>query len=85
MVSYTEKKNNEKTIVNIDGFYIYRNNMLSICAKCTKIKCICNHHPNTLRLCTNAGYWYDIKKKYNRKIMGNYRLVLWVRRQDIRK
>jgi hypothetical protein len=74
-----KKKNDGRTSITIDGFVTYRNSRLSICAKCATTTCM---NPKHRYICTSAGYWFDIKKKYNWKIMGHYRLVLWVRKQD---
>jgi hypothetical protein len=69
-----------KTKVTIDGFAMARNNRVNICVRCAKTSG-CNHR-NRKRICTSAGHWSDIKKKYKWKIMGRYRLTLWVRKHD---
>jgi hypothetical protein len=69
-----------KTLVTIDGFEIARGKRVNICATCAKVGCCSLDH--RANLCTSAGFWYDTKKKYRWKIMGRYRLTLWVREQD---
>lgn len=68
-----------KTKVTIDGFAIDRNRRVTICAYCTKTSG-CKHYDY---ICTSAGHWSDTKKKYKWKIMGRYRLTLWVRKQNV--
>jgi hypothetical protein len=79
-----EKNNNDvsgyhgKTKVIIDGFAMARNKKVNICVRCAKTSG-CNHYR---RICTSAGYWSDTKKRYKWKILGRYRLTLWIRKQD---
>lgn len=75
------KKVNTKNKVLIDGIMINRNRRVTICVKC--VKTICNSKKHFRRLCTNAGFWVDIKKKYSQKIMGKYRLSVWVRKNYV--
>jgi hypothetical protein len=76
----TKEPTNVKTRVKIDGFVIPRYRKVTICTKCVKTACVNKNHRRYL--CTSAGYWYDIKKKYNWKIMGHLRLTMWVHKQD---
>ena len=73
--------NNDKSKVVIDGFSIHRNRRVTICATC--VKTVCTNKKHVRRLCTSAGYWFDLKKKYNYKIMGHYRLSIWIRKRDV--
>tara|TARA_B110000908_G_C9816201_1_gene255140 strand:+ start:97 stop:450 length:354 start_codon:yes stop_codon:yes gene_type:complete len=85
MPSTPKKKvvlNDGKTNVTIDGFAIKRNKSITICAICAKTNCTDKNHRR--QLCTSAGYWVEIKKRYNWKIMGRYRLALWIRKEDAR-
>lgn len=70
--------NDGKTNVTIDGFAMSRHTRVTICATCAKTTGCKHHH----YLCTSAGNWVDTKKKYKWKIMGRYRLTLWLRKQD---
>lgn len=72
------KRKDSKTKVIIDGFAIDRYKRVTICGQCAKTTgCRHNRH-----LCTSAGHWSDIKKKYKWKIMGRYRLTMWVWKQN---
>lgn len=75
-----KKFNAVKTRVEIDGFDVPRSRRVTVCVQCAKTGCTNKKHNR--HLCTSAGYWYDIKKKYNSKIMGGYRLAMWVHKQD---
>ena len=70
------------TVLIIDGFAIKSNKRVTICAICAKTNCTDKNHRR--HLCTSAGYWVEVKKKYNWKIMGRYRLALWIRKEDAR-
>lgn len=72
-------------MVVIDGVSINKNARITICVLCAKTlysntshcKCVRNQ-----RICTSAGYWVKIKKKYMYKVMGHYRLVLYIRKME---
>ncbi len=66
--------------VIIDGFTISTNKRVTVCVICAKTICFNSNHKKYL--CTQAGWWVEIKKKYNRKFFGNYRLILWIRKQN---
>jgi hypothetical protein len=73
-----KKKNKPNPKVIIDGYILCRNKRVNICSYCARTSG-CNHGRH---LSTSAGYWYDKKKEYKWKIMGSYRLTLWIRKQN---
>lgn len=75
-----KEPNDPKTKVKIDGFVMSRSRRVTICAQCAKTSCANKKHHRYI--CTSAGYWYDIKKQYNWKIMGHYRLTMWVHKKE---
>ena len=75
-VSISRRTPNDKIKVSINGNLIHRNKRITLCGVCTKING-CNHDPS-IRLCTSAGYFYDMKKKYKYKVFGKYRFKKWV-------
>lgn len=76
--SHQTKIDDVKTKVTIDGFVIERHKRVTVCGHCAKTTG-CYHN---IQLCTSAGNWSRIKKKYKWKIMGRYRLIRWVRKQN---
>ena len=61
----------------IDDFYVKKKSHVNICVICAKTSgCDCQSY----HLCTSAEYWFEIKKKYSNKIMGKYRLILYIRK-----
>lgn len=66
-----KKKSKKNTTVIIDGVFFKKDSRVNICVECGKISCYKHNHQH---LCTSAGNWYDIKKKYKYKVLGNYRL-----------
>jgi len=42
-------------------------------------KILCHKHNNQYT-CTSAQNWYNIKKKYKYKVLGNYRLRLYIKK-----
>jgi len=82
-------KYDSKTTVIVDGFAISSTRRVSICSYCAKSsgcskKCKENH---SRYLATSAGHWVSIQNKYKYKVMGRYRLKMYIRKcdEDIRK
>lgn len=69
---------NGKNKVLLDGVMISRNQRVTICATCAKTMCTNKKHDR--RLSISAGFWVDMKNKYNYKIMGRYRLCRFIRK-----
>lgn len=70
--------NNKSNYVIIDGFLVSRSRRVTICSHCANTYCTNNNN----RICTSAGYWHDLKKKYEWKIMGRRRLIRWIHKQN---
>jgi len=82
-------KSDSKTTVTVDGFAINSTRRISICSYCAKSsgcskKCNGKH---CRYLATSAGHWVSIQRKYKYKVMGGYRLKMYIRKcdKDIRK
>lgn len=82
IIKKSSSGNDEKTKVMIDGFAIYRNRRVTICSLCARTKgCSCDRSRS---VCTSAGYWVELKKKYRWKIMGRYRLSLYIQKEAMK-
>lgn len=73
-----------KTTVIVDGFAINRSRRISICSYCAKSsgcskKC---NEKHCRYIATSAGHWVYIKRKYKYKVMGGYRLKMYIRKCD---
>lgn len=77
-LSMQKNDHNDKTKIKINGFVMRKSARVSICTSCAKISgCLCNSDC----VSTSAEYWLKIKSKYRFKIMGKYRLILYIKRQ----
>lgn len=65
----------DKTSVKLDGFVMKRNSRVCICSVCARMQCV---HRKYLHIM--AGDFVDLKKKYRYKIMGRYRMALYIRK-----
>lgn len=75
-----KKKSKKNTPVIIDGVFLKKDSRVNICVECGKISCYKHNHQH---ICTSAGNWYNIKKKYKYKVLGNYRLKLYIKKCKI--
>ena len=75
----TQKKKETQKVI-LEGLSLKKNSKVSICVKCGKL--LCNKH-NHQYMCTSAENWYNIKKKYKYKVLGNYRLKLYIRKREL--
>jgi len=75
-----ENPKKKKQNVILDGVLFKRDSRVTICVKCGKILCHKHNHPY---VCTSAGNWYNIKKKYKYKVFGKYRLKLYIKKCEI--
>ena len=71
------KKKQKNTNVIIDGVLFKKDSKVTICVECGKI--LCYKHIGDY-VCTSAGNWYNIKKKYKYKVLGKYRLKLYIKK-----
>lgn len=76
----TLQKKSKHTNVIIDGVLFKKYSRVNICVECGKILCYKNNHHY---VCTSAGNWYNIKKKYKYKVLGNFRLKLYIKKCKI--
>ena len=79
-VENTKKKKEKDTNVTLDGVSFKRDSRVNICAKCGKLLCYKHNHRY---ICTSAGNWYNIKKEYKYKVLGKYRLKLYIKKREI--
>ena len=76
-------KYDSKTTVIVDGFAISSYRRVSICSGCAKTTCKSKSCSNKHRyLCTSAGHWVSIQRQYKYKILGGYRLKMYIRKCD---
>lgn len=77
-------KSDSKTTVTVDGFANNSTRRISICSYCAKSSgCSekCNEKHGRY-LSTSAGHWVSIQRKYKYKVMGGYRLKMYIRKCD---
>lgn len=74
-----DEKNTKETVI-LDGCSLKKDSRVTICIKCGKLLC---HKHNHQYMCTSAQNWYNIKKKYKYKVLGNYRLKLYIRKCEL--
>ncbi len=79
-IKKAEKTQKKKERVILDGCSLKKDSRVTICIKCGKLLC---HKHNHQYMCTSAQNWYNIKKKYKYKVLGNYRLKLYIRKCEL--
>lgn len=79
-IKKTEKTQKKEETVILDGCSLKKDSRVTICIKCGKLLC---HTHNHQYMCTSAQNWYNIKKKYKYKFLGNYRLKLYIRKCEL--
>ena len=75
----TEKKNIPNTTK--------KRHRVSICSSCAKVfSCKCKHSKckQSRYLVTSAGNWASIEEKFSHKIMGRFRLLMYIRKVNER-
>ena len=78
-------KYDSKTMVIVDGFTISSTRRVLICSYCAKSSgCAkkCNEKHGRY-LATSAGYWASIQRKYKYRVMGGYRLKMYIRKEGV--